>query len=421
LETNTFPGFCIEIKGILLLDKDSKMATYIDVLTEEEQVLELARLVNNLKTKGKEGDETFYEECAKLVDENKNYEVLDKLMDESKLVLTDDAEHVEGFFLVVIALLKKLGPDTSAKLVPKIITALTGTKDDKSSLRLKILNNTYNMMENIPTARYELLSNIIRFAGEIHNTQLLRALTKDIESFLKEINASVEQTRKIYKSVRDVLKSENLSTATHEWNVKYLSTFQGKDTSFSLDEAAEAAIQAIKIATLYQLDNLLELLPIQALADSKNAQHAKTLKLLKIFVGENLESYKSFINENPDFLKTSGLNHDDCMKKIRFLSLATLGASHQEVPYSLIATTLQIDESDVEMWVINAISEDILVAKMDQLKRVVVVSRSLQRVFNKTQWKQLNESLTHWKTNIRSLLNSLNETKQQHGFVISQP
>ncbi len=58
---------------------------------------------------------------------------------------------------------------------------------------------------------------------------------------------------------------------------------------------------------------------------------------------------------------------------MRLLSLATLGAANQEIPYALIAKTLQLDESEVETWVITAMSEDVLDAKMDQLRRVVTI------------------------------------------------
>jgi len=100
--------------------------------------------------------------------------------------------------------------------------------------------------------------------------------------------------------------------------------------------------------------------------------------------------------------------------------LATLGASNQEVPYALIASTLQIDESEVELWIINAMGEEILSGKMDQLKRVLVVLKCLQRVFAKTQWKQLEESLSTWRNNVRSLMNTLHDTKQQHGLLFKQ-
>jgi translation initiation factor 3 subunit M len=58
---------------------------------------------------------------------------------------------------------------------------------------------------------------------------------------------------------------------------------------------------------------------------------------------------------------------------MRLLSLATLGSANQEITYALIAKTLQIDESEVESWIITAISDGVVEAKLDQLKRIVTV------------------------------------------------
>jgi translation initiation factor 3 subunit M len=99
---------------------------------------------------------------------------------------------------------------------------------------------------------------------------------------------------------------------------------------------------------------------------------------------------------------------------MRLLSLASLGSSNSEIPYSIIQKSLQIEEQEVESWIINAISEKIMDAKMDQLKHIVIVNRCIQRVFTKLQWKQLSDSLLNWKTNVRSLITTLQETKQQH-------
>ena len=58
---------------------------------------------------------------------------------------------------------------------------------------------------------------------------------------------------------------------------------------------------------------------------------------------------------------------------MRLLSLATLGCNERELPYSLIAKTLQINENEVEMWVIGAISDNLIAGKIDQLKQIVLI------------------------------------------------
>lgn len=59
---------------------------------------------------------------------------------------------------------------------------------------------------------------------------------------------------------------------------------------------------------------------------------------------------------------------------MRYLSLATLGAAHRELPYSTISKSLHVEPNEVELWVIGAIGEGIIDAKMDQLREVVLVT-----------------------------------------------
>ena len=47
--------------------------------------------------------------------------------------------------------------------------------------------------------------------------------------------------------------------------------------------------------------------------------------------------------------------------------------------YAQIAKTLEVPESEVEKWVVNAVKLGLLQAKMDQLRKVVLVSQYMHR------------------------------------------
>jgi len=226
---------------------------------------------------------------------------------------------------------------------------------------------------------------------------------------IKQWGISTDQIRTLYKLIRDTFSDNGRSLEAYQWSVKFLSTYDSPDTS-QTNEAAAAVLEAIKQPDLLQFDALLDLTLVKQLETSKD--HRKLFQLLKIFIGEHFEAFKSFISQNADYLKSIGLKEEECTVKMRLLSLATLGAASQEVSYSLIAKTLQIDESEVESWVIKAMSEDVLEAKMDQLRRVVTISQCLQRVFTKPQWKQLTDNLANWRNNTQNILKTLQETKQ---------
>jgi translation initiation factor 3 subunit M len=57
---------------------------------------------------------------------------------------------------------------------------------------------------------------------------------------------------------------------------------------------------------------------------------------------------------NSDVLSKHGIDNDECVSNMRLLSLCSLATEHEEIPYSAVSQTLQVDEDDVEEWVLRA-------------------------------------------------------------------
>eukprot|EP00970_Alexandrium_tamarense_P005482 scaffold904_cov201-Alexandrium_tamarense.AAC.15 len=104
------------------------------------------------------------------------------------------------------------------------------------------------------------------------------------------------------------------------------------------------------------------------------------------------------------------LNEGECMKNMCLLSLVSLAGEHEEIPYSAVASTLDIAEDQVEKWVILGVSSGLMEAKMDQLSKVVIVERCVVRQFGSTEWEALKVRLDKWKTNVRGVLDALKKS-----------
>jgi len=410
------------------------MATFIDAESEQDQLLELARFVNKLKTKGKDASETFTEESTKLVQSGQIIELLLKLVDESSLLFSDASDkEVDGFFFVIASNGKKLGGDSLGRLVTRIIERVTSNPEDKAQLRIRVLNNLYNVVGSNGQIRYQIYQELVKFAIASRNSELILNQLKEsnLDAKMAEWNLNSKQKQELLKQIRDLFANSK-STRSFKWNIKYLTSLEmdGSDEEkrASLDEAVKIIVEAIRSTEFIPFDSILRT-PIVSKLDSESAstQQRSAFQLLRIFANENHDSYQKFIRSSSFDVSSIGLNSEDTSRKIRLLSLATLGNSAlnstgttgSEIPYSLIAKTLEVDESEVESWVISAISEELLVAKMDQLRRVVIVSRALQRVFSDSQWKQIGDSIQTWRKNVKVMLNTLQETKklninQQH-------
>merc|ERR1712232_246706 len=104
-------------------------------------------------------------------------------------------------------------------------------------------------------------------------------------------------------------------------------------------------------------------------------------------------------------------SEETCIRQMRILSLCSLSAEHEEIPYSVVAQTLQLaSEAEVESWVIAAVSSGLLSAKMDQLQQKVMVERCVVRRFDTEQWKLLQARLKAWKQNVGGVLQGLKQS-----------
>ena len=133
--------------------------------------------------------------------------------------------------------------------------------------------------------------------------------------------------------------------------------------------AREAAVGAIRdpVTLFNEQRSILSLSPIQKL--SENATTSSLLKCLKIFQEGKLEDFQDFTKTHPKCLSDFNISEEEAIRYMRLLSLCSLATEHEEIPYDAIAYTLQVDEQDVESWVIDAVNSGLLTAKMDQLKK----------------------------------------------------
>ena len=85
---------------------------------------------------------------------------------------------------------------------------------------------------------------------------------------------------------------------------------------------------------------------IKLLKDEPSFQPA--FELLNIVASDNLDSFLAFEKKYPSFIISSGLQRDHLAESMRLLSLCSLAVVDEEVPYAKVASTLQIEESEVK-------------------------------------------------------------------------
>lgn len=124
------------------------------------------------------------------------------------------------------------------------------------------------------------------------------------------------------------------------------------------------------------------------------------------------------------FHPSQGLDKAQLERKIRLLTLASLGFQNigRDVPYTTLASALQIDQSEVEKWVIDGwcpllrshplyqhsllsvIRAGLVSGKLSQSSRVFHITRSTSRAFERDQWVALEQRLVAWQTGLVAVL-----------------
>ncbi|KAF8091429.1 hypothetical protein N665_0445s0016 [Sinapis alba] len=392
--------------------------TTIVPTSEEDPFLAVVRFTSQLAW-ADAGPEAAEPEISRLCREAEESIVAGKWLELASLMVTSaelvsskiSEKDLECTYTIICSLVKNANsPEDVLEMVKAISSKVVQQPSDKASLRLKILFNLYNLLDH-PYARFQVYMKALTLAVEGKVAEYLVPSFKKIDNFLKEWNIDTRDQRQLFLAIANVLR-ENKSLVKESLNflTKYLATFSNED---ALDEAKEESVRAViefvKASSIFQCD-LLDLPAVAQL--EKDAKYAPVYQLLKIFLTQRLNAYLEFQAANAECLQSYGLVDEDCVTKMRLLSLVDLASDESgKIPYASIKDTLQVKEEEVELWIVKAITAKLIDCKMDQMNQVVIVSRCSEREFGSKQWQTLRTKLATWRDNIGNVISTIESNK----------
>ncbi|VAH69594.1 unnamed protein product [Triticum turgidum subsp. durum] len=403
------------------------MATIVNT-TEEEQMLAVVRSTAQLAW-ADAGPEVADPEVARLCAEAQQHLLAARWLDMATLMLAsadllllspsapDKVSDLECTLTVTCNLVTKAGSEDEALEIAKLICAkLTHHPADKTTLRIKVLFSLYNLLPSLSGKAlvYRKALELAATAGKAAADCVVPTF-KNIDAFVAYWGIGKPEQRELFLAVTRILKDHKGMTKDYfKFLNKYLATFDGSgDDADAIgaakEEAAAAIVEFVKSSDLYQCD----LLDMPAVAQlEKDDKYQPVYELLKIFLTQRLESYLAFQTANSTLLQGYGLVHEECITKMRLMSLLDLsGHCSGEIPYSAITKALEINDDEVEYWIVKAISSKILDCKVDQLNQLVIVSRHTVKVFGMPQWQSLRSKLGVWRGNIANAINTIQANK----------
>ncbi|KAJ3102624.1 hypothetical protein HDU97_000408 [Phlyctochytrium planicorne] len=376
-------------------------------------VEEISRFASLISTLSEEDPETgaFVKETQTLLEATKYEDIYEKFSKKTELLLSLEPKEYEKVFNLLIALICQASNNNLSKLVKNVITPISSSPSGDSHQKLRILSNLYNSLEPNSNVRYEVFTAILKVAANNDEIDHIAPQLEDLDQLLTLWGSALKEKRELYLLVSDLLKSSSRhQREAFEFLVKFLQSYDSTDakTLKSVNTQAVNVIKsAIRIPSVLNFEDVYRLDAVRALGSTP------LVDLLKIFLDQTLKDYRAFTKKHAGFVAKEGLSEEENVRKMRVLSLASLASKHidGEVPYALIAESLELKDDSVEIWVIDGIRAGLLDAKMNQLKKTVVVSRSIHRVFTKDQWAQLGERVDEWRNNLKEVLQVIANAK----------
>uniref|UniRef100_K3WBJ5 Eukaryotic translation initiation factor 3 subunit M n=1 Tax=Globisporangium ultimum (strain ATCC 200006 / CBS 805.95 / DAOM BR144) TaxID=431595 RepID=K3WBJ5_GLOUD len=330
-------------------------------------------------------------------------------------LLAHDAEtDVEGTFSMLFDVLRQLPAADAAAEAKKVLAAVTAKQDEKALLRLRIATSLFNKSVALPELRFDALIAVITFASKTDNVELVASYFDDVESLFAAKSLSPEKRRQLFLTIADVLQaSDATSLKVLLFLEKYLTTFAAGDKDVASGKAV--AVRTAKLVLQQPVASFIARIDLLANPVVAALKGDKLYELLEIVSTKALAEYLAFYKSAGDaFFKDNGLDAAQLEATMRLFTLSTLPTGFNEIAYAVVAKALVIKEDEVEQWVVKAITSNVVSAKIDQLKRTVVISRTLQRGFGAVEWKEIDVKLQVYKKNVGALLEVVRSARQAH-------
>lgn len=308
---------------------------------------------------------------------------------------------IEAILNSIVSIMVSIPLERGENLILAFSQRLTKAPGPKLGMvALQSLWRLYNNLESNSPLRYHVYYHVIELAARVGS---VGEVFKGVDHLKREFTTcppSNEQMQKLYRLLHQVLKDQNSELASKVM-IELLGTYTDENASYAREDAIKCIVTALADPNTFLLDPLLSLKPVRFL------EGELIYDLLTIFVSEKLSSYQTFYNNHKEFVHSQGLNHEQNVKKMRILSFMQMAESNPEITFDEIISELQIEEKNVEAFIIEVLKTRLVRARMDQAARCVRVSSTMHRTFGRAQWAQLRDVLLAWRANVSNAHDSM--------------
>ncbi|KAG0197479.1 hypothetical protein BGX28_009050 [Mortierella sp. GBA30] len=375
----------------------------------QDQAVELATYISSLRA---DEEQALVKEVIALVEADKVSEATNVLIKESKTLLEAPEKEFEAAFNLLVA----VGLNVNKDVLDQILKTIVSEPTQKTAIKFKVLSNVFNTLPANSPLRLSAFSSIVDLAVASDDMDLILPQLQYVPGWINEWAVGVEAERALLLTLSDRLKESGNKYQSLEFLLKFLTSYNNtSELDSQKANATRAIVESIALPEVLNFENLLKVDAVQ------NLKAEKVYELLSVFMSGNVQDYRALASKHAGLFKELGLDEEETLRKIRILSLASLGSENltRELSYQQIAKALEVDESEVELWVIDVIRAGLVEAKLNQVSKTVIINRSIYRTFGTAQWQQLSQRLNGWKQSLADILQVIANAKLTTGAAVS--
>ncbi|KAJ1663306.1 hypothetical protein IW140_005158 [Coemansia sp. RSA 1813] len=360
------------------------------------------------------------EELARFIGELKQVEKVDEYVSQTKSARDVVKESMSGGVLAkapednLEAVYNQLfgivtdSEDVQLSAIAEEIAQNVAANTESGAGGLRVLNNLFNVLvseKDSGSARAAVFEAMVALAAR---TKLLAMsivpLVGRLPAMFGEWELAASKRVCILMEVRQALDAAQLSSEAYEAELVLLDVIDAQsDAERAAEVAASAIVRFANLSAVCDLDALASLGSVQEL--SKSGRLGDSGALLNALLSSDFKQWREFAAANSSMLQRLGVDADKASDKMRLLTVASVAAENlgNDVPFSTVAQAIEVDEDEVEVWVIDVIRAGLIQGKMNQVSRTVLPTRTTYRQFGAEQWKTLGEQLDKWKQSLEQL------------------
>ncbi|KAJ1822830.1 hypothetical protein LPJ56_000519 [Coemansia sp. RSA 2599] len=364
------------------------------------QVEELGRYVATLRQQGEEGAALDVDAFVQELGGSAEAVLKASLQGVLARAPEDKLEAVYNQLFAIVGQDKeRLGASTGAVVADLVENFESGVG------ALKVLNNLYNVLvalEVAGEARAVVFGGMVKVAKKAGALGTLVPLVPRLGSMFGEWGVGADTKERVLVELRQAFDDGQLANEAYECEVVFLETL-GAQSGRSAEVAASAIVRFANLPAVCDIDALASIPGVQEL--SKQGALGAAGELLDALLASDYKQWKRAVEEKRPALAQLGVDVDRAGDKVRLLTVASLAAASlgQDVPFAAVAEAIEVDDDEVEMWIIDVIRAGLIQGKMNQVSRTLLPTRSTYRSFGADQWQLLKLRLRQWKQSLETL------------------